>query len=309
MRITASNTTVIRVIGMPLDLGAGRRGTDMGPSALRNAGLAERLQELGYTVKDAGDISTKNPEVLRIGDDKLKYLGEISKGVSALAGTVEQSLDNQEFPLVVGGDHSIAIGTVAGVSAHFRKHHKKIGVIWVDAHGDMNTPDTSPSGNIHGMPLAVSLGVGHSKLTSIGGEYAKVDPAHTVLLGVRTLDSGEISHIRKMGVTVFTMRNIDDKGIHDVIEESIAIASRGTAGIHVSFDADGIDPTVAPGVGTPVHGGLTYREAHYIMESLHDSRKVISMELVETNPILDHQNQTAKIGVELISSLFGKKII
>lgn len=309
MKITTSNTSVIRIVGMPLDLGAGRRGTDMGPSALRNAGLADRLHELGYEVRDSGDIPTKTPEVLRVGDDKLKYLSEITRGVGTLADVVEKTLDDQEFPVVIGGDHSIAIGTVAGVAGHFRKHHKKIGVIWVDAHGDMNTPDTSPSGNIHGMPLAVSLGVGHARLTSIGGEFAKVDPAHTVLLAVRTLDTGEINQIRKMGVTVFTMRNIDDKGIHDVIDESIRIASRGTAGIHVSFDADSLDPSVAPGVGTPVHGGLTYREAHYIMESLHDCQKVISMELVETNPILDVQNQTAKIGVELVCSLFGKKII
>lgn len=309
MKITTSNTNVIRIVGMPLDLGAGRRGTDMGPSALRNAGLADRLHELGYEVRDSGDIPTKTPEVLRVGDDKLKYLSEITRGVGTLAGVVEKTLDDQEFPVVIGGDHSIAIGTIAGVAGHFRKHHKKVGVIWVDAHGDMNTPDTSPSGNIHGMPLAVSLGVGHARLTSIGGEFAKVDPAHTVLLAVRTLDTGEINQIRKMGVTVFTMRNIDDKGIHDVIDESIRIASRGTAGIHVSFDADSLDPSVAPGVGTPVHGGLTYREAHYIMESLHDCQKVIAMELVETNPILDVQNQTAKIGVELVCSLFGKKII
>jgi arginase len=301
--------SIIRLIGVPLDLGSGRRGTDMGPSALRIASLTERLQEIGYTVKDTGDIVTKNPEVLKVGDERLKYLNEIARAVAALAETVEKSLDAGEFPLVLGGDHSIAIGTVAGVASHFRKQKKQIGVIWIDAHGDMNTPETSPSGNIHGMPLAVSLGIGHPKLTSVGGEFSKVDPQHTVLVGIRTLDMGEIEHIRQMGVTVFTMRDIDEQGIHRVIEQSIAIASKNTAGIHVSFDADGIDPWVAPGVGTPVHGGLTYREAHYLMESLCDSKKAISMELVETNPILDVQNRTAKIGVELIASFFGQRII
>jgi arginase len=267
------------------------------------------LQDLGYTIKDAGDIVTKNPEVLKIGDERLKYLNEIAKGVTTLAEIVEKSLEAGEFPLVLGGDHSIAIGTIAGLSSHFRKQQKKVGVIWIDAHGDMNTPETSPSGNIHGMPLAVSLGIGHPKLTSVGGEFPKVDPKNTVLVGIRTLDMGEIDHIRQMGVTVFSMRDIDEQGIHRVIEKSIAIASKDSAGIHVSFDADSIDPTVAPGVGTPVHGGLTYREAHYVMESLSDSKKSICMELVETNPMLDIQNQTAKIGVELLASFFGKRII
>ncbi len=301
--------SVVRLIGVPLDLGSGRRGTDMGPSALRIASLSERLQELGYTIKDTGDIVTKNPEVLKVGDERLKYLSEIAKGVTTLAETVEKSLDAGEFPVVLGGDHSIAIGTIAGVSSYFRKQQKKIGVIWIDAHGDMNTPETSPSGNIHGMPLAVSLGIGHPKLTSVGGEYPKVDPLNTVLVGIRTLDAGEIENIRKMGITIFTMRDIDEQGIHRVIEKSIAIASKDTAGIHVSFDADSIDPLVAPGVGTPVHGGLTYREAHYVMESLCDSKKSVSLELVETNPILDVQNRTAQIGVELIASFFGKRII
>ncbi|NUM82168.1 arginase [bacterium] len=300
---------VIRIIGVPLDLGAGRRGTDMGPSALRIAGLAERLNELGYTIKDKGDIVTKAPEILKVGDEKLKYLNEIIKGVTALSETVEKTLDDHEVPLVLGGDHSIAIGTVAGVSSHFRKRHKKIGVIWVDAHGDMNTPDTSPSGNIHGMPLAVSLGVGHPKLTAVGGEYVKVDPADAVLVGIRTLDKGEIENIRKMGVTIFTMRDIDQQGIHRIMEKAIDIASRQTEGIHVSFDADSLDPSLAPGVGTPVNGGLTYREAHYVMETLCESKKAVSLEYVETNPILDVRNATAKVGVELIASFFGKSII
>ncbi|MBX7150637.1 arginase [bacterium] len=301
--------SVIRIIGVPLDLGAGRRGTDMGPSALRIAGLAERLNELGYTIKDKGDIVTKAPEILKVGDEKLKYLNEIVKGVTALSEIVEKTLDDHEVPLVLGGDHSIAIGTVAGVSSHFRKRHKKIGIIWVDAHGDMNTPETSPSGNIHGMPLAVSLGVGHSKLTAVGGDFAKVDPANTVLVGIRTLDKGEIENIRKMGVTIFTMRDIDQQGIHRIMEKAIDIASRHTEGVHVSFDADSLDPSLAPGVGTPVNGGLTYREAHYVMETLCESKKALSLEYVETNPILDVRNATAKVGVELIASFFGKSII
>lgn len=299
----------IRLIGVPLDLGAGRRGTDMGPSALRIAGLAERLSELGYVIKDSGDISTKSPETIKVGHERLKYLNEVLRAVTTLSETVEKSLHDHEFPLVIGGDHSIAIGTLAGIAGHFRKQNKKVGVIWVDAHGDMNTPETSPSGNIHGMPLAISMGVGHPKLTAVGGNFAKVDPSKTVLLGIRTLDQGEIDHIREMGVTVFTMRDIDKQGIHSVVEKAIEIASRDTAGIHLSFDADSIDPSVAPGVGTPVHGGLTYREAHYVMESLHDCRKVVSVEFVEANPILDMMNQTAKIGVELIGSFFGKRII
>lgn len=299
----------IRLIGVPLDLGAGRRGTDMGPSALRIAGLTERLSELGYVIKDSGDIGTKTPEIIKVGHERLKYLNEILRAVTTLSETVEKSLHDHEFPLVIGGDHSIAIGTLAGIAGHFRKQNKKIGVIWVDAHGDMNTPETSPSGNIHGMPLAISMGVGHPKLTAVGGNFQKVDPTKTVLLGIRTLDQGEIDHIRHMGVTVFTMRDIDKQGIHAVVEKAIEIASKDTAGIHLSFDADSIDPSVAPGVGTPVHGGLTYREAHYVMESLHDCKKVVSVEFVETNPILDMMNQTAKIGVELIGSFFGKRII
>jgi len=299
----------IRVIGVPLDLGAGRRGTDMGPSALRIAGLAERLQELGYTVKDKGDIVTKNPEVIKVGEESVKYLNEIVKAVTTLCENVEKTFHEDEFPLVLGGDHSIAIGTVAGAASYFKNQDKKIGIIWVDAHGDMNTPDTSPSGNIHGMPLAVALGIGHPKLTAVGGEATKVDPKDTVLVGIRTLDSGEIEHIRNLGVTVFTMRDIDEHGIHNIIEQSIEIASKHTAGIHVSFDADSLDPALAPGVGTPVYGGLTYREAHFLMESLCNSKKTISFEIVETNPILDIQNRTAKIGVELIASFFGKRII
>lgn len=299
----------IRIMGVPLDLGAGRRGTDMGPSALRLAGLTEKLVELGYTVKDYRDIVTKNPEILRVGDPKLKYLSEIVRGVSELSSHVEKTLADGEFPVVLGGDHSIAIGTLAGVSSHFRKKNQKVGVIWVDAHGDMNTPDTSPSGNIHGMPLAVSLGMGHPKLTSVGGDFSKVEPRHAVLLGIRTLDQGEIDLIRKAGVTVFTMRDIDERGIRKVVEDAIHIASQGTAGIHVSFDLDSLDPSIAPGVGTPVNGGLTYREAHFTMESLCLSRKAVSLEIVECNPILDVRNQTARLGVELLASFFGKRII
>ncbi|HMV26248.1 MAG TPA: arginase [bacterium] len=301
--------SVIRLIGVPLDLGAGRRGTDMGPSALRLAGLTERLQELGHTVKDKGDIVTKNPEVIRVGDEKLKYLNEVTRAVTALADDVEKCLADNHIPLVLGGDHSIAIGTLAGVSGYFRKNNQKIGVIWIDAHGDMNTPDTSPSGNIHGMPLAVSLGHGHPKLTGVGGEFVKVNPENTVLVGIRTLDDGEIDNIRRMGVTVFTMRDIDEQGMSKIIRQAIDIAARDTAGIHVSFDADSMDPSIAPGVGTPVPGGLTYRETHLAMESLCDSKKVISAEIVETNPILDIKNTTAHVGVEMMASLFGKRIM
>lgn len=299
----------IRIMGVPLDLGAGRRGTDMGPSAIRIAGLADKLAELGHNVKDYRDIVTKNPEILKVGDPTLRYLTEIARSCAELADHVEKSLSEEEFPLVVGGDHSIAIGTLAGVGRFLHKKNESVGVIWIDAHGDMNTPDTSPSGNIHGMPLAVSLGMGHPKLTSIGGDFPKVLPSKTVLLGIRTLDQGEIANIRKTGVTVFTMRDIDERGVQAVIEDAIRIASSGTAGIHVSFDLDSLDPSVAPGVGTPVNGGLTYREAHFIMESLCLSGKGISFEIVECNPILDVRNQTGRIGVEMIASFFGKSIL
>lgn len=299
----------VRLIGVPLDLGSGRRGVDMGPSALRIAGLADKLSALGYVVRDEGDITIRSPEAQTVLDPRLRYLPEISRAVGIVCTEVEQALTDDDFPLVLGGDHAVAIGTIAGVSSFFRKKNQRVGTIWIDAHGDMNTPETSPSGNIHGMPLAVALGIGAPELLEIGGSRKKIEPANTVLVGIRELDQGEIRNIQDKGVKVFSIRDIDQRGICTVMEEAIAIASNGTAGFHVSFDADALDPHIAPGVGTPVKGGLNYREAHLIMEMIHDSGKAVAIEFVEVNPILDNGNRTAVMGTELIASCLGKKII
>lgn len=298
----------IRIIGVPMDLGADRRGVDMGPSALRIAGLNQRLREMGYQVQDFGNVLVALAEVKPFGKTKAKYLNEIAGTCHELAEAVRKTADEGIFPLVLGGDHSIAIGTIAGIASHHRKRNQKIGVIWLDAHGDFNTPDSSPTGNVHGMPLAVTTGVGPKALTGIEGFACKADPANIVILGVRDLDASERQLIRQAGVRVFTMRDLDEIGMKACIEQAIAAASNGTAGFHVSFDADAIDPVLAPGVGTPVRGGLSYREAHLAMEMMADSNRVLSCEFVEVNPILDQENKTAILGVELISSLLGKKI-
>ncbi|MGI8782767.1 MAG: arginase [Acidobacteriota bacterium] len=298
----------IRIIGVPMDLGADRRGVDMGPSALRIAGLNQRLREMGYQVQDFGNVLVALAEVKPFGKTKAKYLNEIAGTCHELAEAVRKAADEGIFPLVLGGDHSIAIGTIAGIASHHRKRNQKIGVIWLDAHGDFNTPDSSPTGNVHGMPLAVTTGVGPKALTGIEGFGRKVDPANIVILGARDLDVSERQLIRQAGVRVFTMRDLDEIGMKACIEQAIAAASNGTAGFHVSFDADAIDPVLAPGVGTPVRGGLSYREAHLAMEMMADSNRVLSCEFVEVNPILDQENKTAILGVELISSLLGKKI-
>ncbi len=300
---------VIHIFGVPMDLGSGRRGVDMGPSAIRIAGLAEKLRVLGHTVIDEGDILTKAPEQQKIKDEKLKYLPEIVRAVTLLCNKVEKAVENGEFPLVIGGDHSIAIGTIGGIASYCKKKNKKLGVIWVDAHGDMNTAETSPSGNIHGMPLAVSVGLGALELTSVGGDFRKVDPKHVVLIGVRELDPGEKANIRKTGANVFTMEDIDKYGMHRIMARALKRVTKNVDYLHVSFDLDAVDPSVAPGVGTPVKGGLDYREAHLIMETMAESGKMTSLEIVEVNPILDNHNQSAEFAVELIQSAFGKKII
>lgn len=298
----------IHIVGVPMDLGAGRRGVDMGPSAIRIAGVAEKLKVLGHIVIDEGDIPVKNPEQQKIRNERLKYLPEIVRACTFLGSKVEKIVSGGEFPLVLGGDHSVAIGTIAGISASCRKTNKKLGVLWIDAHGDLNTDKTTPSGNIHGMPLAVSIGLGAIELTSVAGDFRKVDPKNVVLLATRDLDDGERKHIRQHGINIFTMEEIDKHGMSVIVAKALR-KIRDVDHLHVSFDLDAVDPSVAPGVGTPVKGGLNYREAHLIMEELNEYGKMASLEVVEANPILDSRNQSAEFAVELIQSGFGKKII
>jgi len=292
-----------------MDLGAGRRGVDMGPSAIRIAGLNQRLRELGHTVIDEGDLDIRIPEQLKVGDPQTRYLAEIAGANRMLAERVRKVVARGHFPLVLGGDHSIAVGTVTGLAMHARTRRKRIGLLWVDAHSDINTPGTSPSGNVHGMPLAALLGLGPAALSSLGGRYAKVTPERVALVGIRSVDEGERNHLRGLGVHVYTMADIDRHGIHHVMEQAIADVSRETDMVHVSFDLDAVDPNVAPGVGTPVKGGLSYREAHSVMESLAEAGVVTSLEVVEVNPILDDRNRSAEFAVELVQSAFGKKIL
>lgn len=299
----------IRVIGVPQDLGAGRRGVDMGPSALRIARLNSRILDLGYELVDMGDIGVTIPETHDAGDPRLRYLTQIVEVCQKLSGQVGQVMKEAAFPLVLGGDHSVAIGTIAGVSAHYHHRRERLGVIWVDAHSDMNTPETTPSGNIHGMPLAVSLGYGASVLTGLGGFQPKVRPEDTVLIGVRSIDETEKALVRESGITVFTMRDIDERGMWTVIREAIHIATRKTAGLHLSFDVDSLDPNLAPGVGTPVSGGFSYREAHLLMESIADAGCLTSLEVVEINPIIDSANISAEVAVGLLMSALGKRIL
>ncbi|HET6798325.1 MAG TPA: arginase [Gemmatimonadales bacterium] len=299
----------IHVLGVPMDLGSGRRGVDMGPSAIRIAGLDNRLVELGHKVIDEGDIVIKNMEELKVGHERARYLTEISRAAGVLARKVERITRLGHFPLVLGGDHSIAVGTVSGIAAFAHPLGKKVGLIWIDAHGDINTPETSPSGNIHGMPLAALLGFGASELTGVAGPAPKIDPAHVALVGIRSLDTGEKKRLKETGVQVHTMSDIDRHGADRVMEKALARVTQGTDLVHVSFDLDAVDPTVTPGVGTPVKGGLDYREAHLIMEVIADAKVMTSLEMVEVNPILDQGNASAAFAVELVQSAFGKKIL
>ena len=299
----------VHLIGVPLDLGAGRRGVDMGPSAFRIAGLGERLAALGAMVVDAGDLVAPIPETKSFGDPQKKYIREIARVCEKLYKTSLAALEKGGFPLVLGGDHSLAAGSVAATAEFVRREGKPIGLIWVDAHGDMNTPSSSGSGNVHGMPLASLLGPEPSELSRIGGFTPKVRPEHTVLIGIRNLDEREKEIVRGSGVRVFTMKDIDRAGIAVVAEQALAIASQGTGGVHVSFDLDVCDPAIAPGVGTPVKGGLDYREAHMLMEIVADSGLLRALDLVEVNPILDDRNMTAILGTELAASALGQKII
>jgi arginase len=299
----------VHVIGVSLDLGGNRRGVDMGPSAFRIAGLSERLHALGVTVVDDGDLVAPIPEVKSFGDSTKKYIREIARVCEKLYKTSLAALEHGGLPLVLGGDHSLASGSVAASADYVRRDGKPLGLIWVDAHADMNTPTTSGSGNVHGMPLASLLGPEPAELARIAGFSPKVLPEHTVLIGIRNLDAREKELVRDSRVRVFTMTDIDRSGIASVVEQALSVAGHGTAGIHVSFDLDVCDPSIAPGVGTPVKGGLDYREAHMLMETIADSGLLRALDLVEVNPILDDRNTTAILGVELALSALGQKII
>jgi arginase len=299
----------IRIIGVPMDLGASRRGVDMGPSALRVAGLQAHLKHLGHTVEDIGNMTVKQPEEMPIGEKRAKYVAEIADACNDLGLAVQKSLEEDYLPLVLGGDHSIAAGSIGGVAAHFRKEKKQIGCIWLDAHSDMNTPESSPSGNVHGMPLAGIMGYGVPELHDLFNFKPKIEPQNVVLVGVRDLDAYEKKFIKKLGVRAFTMRDIDERGMREVMADALKYAMDDTDGIAVSLDMDFVDPSDAPGVGTPVRGGATYREAHLALEMIADSEAMVSMEIVEINPVIDEHNRTATLGVELVLSALGKKIL
>jgi arginase len=299
----------IRIIGVPMDLGQSRRGVDMGPSALRVAGLQSRLKQLGHTVEDIGNVPVKQPEEQPYGEKRAKYLNEIAETCRGLAEMTEQTLAEGLLPLVLGGDHSIAIGSCSGVSDFFRKQSKKIGYLWLDAHGDMNTPESSPSGNVHGMPLAALIGYGAPELVELLGYKPKIEPRNVAIVGVRDLDAKERRLVKDSGVHALTMRDIDERGMREVMSEALRFAMDDTDGVAVSLDMDVIDPSDAPGVGTPVRGGITYREAHLAMEMIADSEAMVSLEIVEINPVIDLHNTTALLGVEMVLSATGKKIL
>jgi len=299
----------IKILGVPLDLGQERRGVDMGPSAVRAAGLNHALKSLGHQVEDGGNIHVRLPEEQHFGDRHAKYFKEIAEASQEIAHRIYQTLEAGYFPVSLGGDHSVAIGAQAGISRFYRDRNQSVGCLWIDAHADMNTPESSPSGNVHGMPFAATLGHGPAALTQIFGFAPKMRPEECVLIGVRDLDARERRIVRDSGVHVFTMREIDEQGMRTVAEKAIALASEGTAGFVVSFDMDAVDPDEAPGVGTPARGGITFREAHLAMEMIADSRKMLAFELVEINPIIDVMNKTAILGVGLVASALGKKIL
>jgi arginase len=299
----------IRIIGVPMDLGQSRRGVDMGPSALRVAGLQSRLKQLGHTVEDIGNVAVKQPEEQPYGEKRAKYLNEIAETCRGLAEMTEQTLSEGLLPVVLGGDHSIAIGSCSGVSDFFRKQSKKIGYLWLDAHGDMNTPESSPSGNVHGMPLAALMGYGAPELVELLGYKPKIEPRNVAIVGVRDLDPKERRLVKDSGVHALTMRDIDERGMREVMSEALRFATDDTDGVAVSLDMDVIDPSDAPGVGTPVRGGITYREAHLAMEMIADSEAMVSLEIVEINPVIDLHNTTALLGVEMVLSATGKKIL
>ena len=299
----------IAITNVHLDLGAGRRGTDMGPSAIHVAKLIPRLEKLGHSIDSITTIGSKSFEALEVGEANARFLEDILKVCSKLKETVQQNLKNGSFPLVLGGDHSQAVGTISGITSHFRKEGKELGVIWIDAHTDMNTPGSSPSGNIHGMPLSILLGDGHPKLVALNGEGPSLRPENVAVIGARDIDPVEAKLVRESGVKVYTMSEIDKRGAAVCFQEAIDHVSKNSDGIHLSFDLDGVDPREAPGVGTPVPGGLSLRESHLICEMLCETGRLVGMEMVELNPTLDIANQTGKLAVWLIQSALGKRII
>jgi len=307
--MTEAPRNSVSILGVPLGYGASMAGVDMGPAALRVARLNQRISRLGYSVHDLGDMRLERPQSFPEPSDKLKYVREISNACEELFTEVTTILDAGDLPLILGGDHSIAIGSFAGVSAHFTRQDKTVGLIWFDAHADMNTPETTPSGNIHGMPLSALLGYGAPELTNIGGFAPKLDPRLCAHVGARDIDPGERELIKKLGMRFFTMREIDERGMSACMDDAIAIASKGTGGYGVTFDIDALDPGDAPGSGTLVRGGLTYREAHLGMEKIAEAGGMCSLELVEINTALDVNNKTAELGVELILSALGKTIL
>ncbi|OQY74039.1 MAG: arginase [Ignavibacteriales bacterium UTCHB2] len=299
----------VSIIGFPVDLGAGRRGVDMGPSALRIAGLESKLKALGYKVEDTGDINIEIMERQKIINPKLKYLDEILKTSKKLAARIEKVLEQNKFPLCLGGDHSMALGTLAGIASYCRKNNLTLGVIWIDAHADMNTDETTPSGNIHGMPLAASMGLGHPELVDFYGFAPKLKPENCTIIAARSIDPEERINIKKLNPTVYTMSDVDKLGIHRIISRVLKQFKEKIDHIHVSFDVDSVDPNFAPGVGTPVPGGLNYREAHLLMESIAECGCMSSLGVAEVNPILDVKNNSAKFAADLIASSMGQRIL
>lgn len=304
-----SSRRPITILGVPLAYGASMAGVDIGPAALRVAKIHERIARLGYQVTDRGDLRPQRFGSIETLDGKVKFLAEISAACEQLASEIRGVMDRGELPVIMGGDHSIAIGSIAGVAAHCRERNETLGLIWFDAHADMNTPETTPSGNIHGMPLAALLGYGAPELTNIAGFSPKLDPRFCAHVGARDIDRGERELIKKLGIRFFTMREIDERGMSACMDEAVAIASRATGGYAVTFDVDALDPGDAPGSGTLVRGGLTYRESHLAMEKIAEAGGMRSLEVVEINTALDVNNKTAELGVELILSALGKTIL
>jgi arginase len=307
MHLTQMN--VVDIVGVPLDLGAGRRGVDMGPSAFRIANVGARIAALGYSVNDRGDIPVPIPEVIGVQNRHARYAREIGEVCEILCQRVRDSLLSGHFALSLGGDHSLASGSIAGVASAMRGWNRPLGLLWIDAHADMNTPESTLSGNVHGMPLACVLGKGPAELVAVGGFSPKIECRRCAVIGLRNLDEREKDIVKQSGVHAFTMKDIDRRGMAAIMEEALALICDGDAALHVSFDMDGVDPAVSPGVGTPVRGGLSYREAHLAMEMVADSQRLAALDVVEVNPILDHQNSTAILGCELILSALGKNIL
>jgi arginase len=299
----------ISIVGFPMDLGSGRRGVDMGPSALRIAGLESKLEQLGYIIEDTGDVNIEIMERQKLHDPKLRYLNEILKTSKILALRTEKVLEQNKFPLCIGGDHSMALGTIAGISSYCKKNKLTLGVIWIDAHTDMNTHETTPSGNIHGMPLAASMGLGHPELVNFYGFAPKFKPENCAIIAARSIDVEERKIIKKLNPAVYTMSDVDKLGIHRIISRVLKQFREKVDHIHVSFDVDCVDPNFAPGVGTPVPGGLSYREAHLLMESIAECGCMSSLEVAEVNPILDNKNSSAIFATDLIASSMGQRIL